>query len=113
MIHLTCPDPVAAGSGQTYIGQGYAMRIAVTGAAGRLGGQVAEILAATGDHQVVAVSRRPAAGPAPGPRLTAAVAGYADLPALRAALRGVDTLVFVSSAPAALHLMRHPATALH
>jgi NAD(P)H dehydrogenase (quinone) len=83
------------------------MRIAVTGAAGRLGEQVVEMLAATGDHQVVAVSRRPAADAAPGPRLAAAVADYADLPALRAALRGVDTLVFVSSDGEAVHVLRH------
>lgn len=34
------------------------MRIAVTGAAGRLGSQIAEILATASDHQVLAVSRR-------------------------------------------------------
>jgi NAD(P)H dehydrogenase (quinone) len=83
------------------------MRIAVTGAAGRLGGQVAGLLAATGDHQVVAVSRRPAAHAAPGPRLAEAVADYADLPALRAALHDVDTLVFVSSDREAVHVLRH------
>jgi NAD(P)H dehydrogenase (quinone) len=83
------------------------MRIAVTGATGRLGGQVVEILAATGDHQVVAVSRRPAARAAPGPRLATAVADYADPPALRAALRDVDTLVFVSSDGEAVHVLRH------
>jgi NAD(P)H dehydrogenase (quinone) len=35
------------------------------------------------------------------------VADYADLPALRAALRGVDTLVFVSSDGEAVHVLRH------
>ena len=64
------------------------MRIAVTGVTGRLGGQVAKALAATGDHEVVAVSRRPAAATAPAARLTAAVADYSDLRALRAALQG-------------------------
>jgi NAD(P)H dehydrogenase (quinone) len=83
------------------------MRIAVTGATGRLGGQVAKALAATGDHQVVAVSRRPAAHTAPAARLTPAVADYADLPALRTALRDVDTLVFVSSDGEAVHVLRH------
>jgi len=83
------------------------MRIAVTGVTGRLGGQVAETLAATGDHQVVAVSRRPVARTGPAGRLTAAVADYADLPALRAALRGVDTLVFVSSDGEAVHVLHH------
>ena len=57
------------------------MRIAVTGATGRVGGRVVEILVATGDHHVVAVSRRPAARAAPGPLLATAVADYADLPA--------------------------------
>ena len=83
------------------------MRIAVTGAAGRLGGQVAQILAATGEHQVVAVSRRPAARTAPAARLTPAVADYADLPALRAAFQGVATLVFVSSDGETVHVLRH------
>jgi NAD(P)H dehydrogenase (quinone) len=73
------------------------VRIAVTGAAGRLGGQVAGILATAGEHQVVAVSRRPLAGAGPGPRGEVAAADYAGPAALRAALRGVDTLVFVSS----------------
>jgi NAD(P)H dehydrogenase (quinone) len=35
------------------------------------------------------------------------VADYADLPALRAALRGVDTLVFVSSDGETVHVLRH------
>jgi len=83
------------------------MRIAVTGATGRLGRQVVEILAATGDHQVVAVSRRPAARAAPGPGLATAVADYADPLALRAALRDVDTLVFVSSDGETVHVLRH------
>jgi len=83
------------------------MRIAVTGATGRVGGRVVEILVATGDHHVVAVSRRPAARAAPGPLLATAVADYADLPALRAALRDVDTLVFVSSDGETVHVLRH------
>jgi NAD(P)H dehydrogenase (quinone) len=53
------------------------VRIAVTGAAGRLGGQVAGILATAGEHQVVAVSRRPLAGAGPGPRGEVAAADYA------------------------------------
>jgi uncharacterized protein YbjT (DUF2867 family) len=64
------------------------VRIAVTGATRQLGRQVAGILAATGQHQVVAVSRRP--GLLPGPGVRAAVADYADPLALREALRGVD-----------------------
>ena len=56
---------------------------------------------------MVAVSRRPAARAGPSSRLAAAVADYADPPALRAALRGVDTLVFVSSDGEAVHVLRH------
>ena len=59
------------------------MKIAVTGGTGRIGGQVAQILGDTGLHDVVALSSR--------------IAPYDDPAALRAALRGVDTLVFVSS----------------
>jgi NAD(P)H dehydrogenase (quinone) len=58
------------------------MRIAVTGAAGALGGQVVRLLAPSG-HDMVALTRRNA--------------GYDDPAALRTALHGVDTLVFVSS----------------
>ena len=41
------------------------MRIAVTGASGRIGGEVVRLLAAQ-QHQVVALTRRPP-GAAPGP----------------------------------------------
>jgi NAD(P)H dehydrogenase (quinone) len=73
------------------------LRIAVTGAGGQLGGQVVELLAAEEAHEVVAVSRR---DPTPAPQsryVTTVAADYADPVALRAALRGVETLVFVSS----------------
>jgi NAD(P)H dehydrogenase (quinone) len=83
------------------------VRIAVTGAAGRLGGQVAGILAATGEHQVVAMSRRPLAGTGAGQPCEVAVADYADPASLRAALHGVDTLVFVSSDGEGWHVLRH------
>ena len=56
---------------------------------------------------MVAVSRRPLPGLPRGPHLRAAVADYADPPALRAALHGVDTLVFVSSDGEAVHVLRH------
>ena len=53
------------------------MRIAVTGASGRIGGEVVRLLAAQ-QHQVVALTRRPA-GAAPGPAgAEARQAGYAD-----------------------------------
>ena len=58
-------------------------RIAVTGARGRLGGQVAELLARQEGVEVVGLTR--------------AVADYDDRSALTAALAGVDRLVLVSS----------------
>src|SRR5262245_51577230 len=58
------------------------VRIAVTGSGGALGGQVVRLLNAT-DHDVVGLTRRNA--------------DYDDPDALRAALQGADTLVFVSS----------------
>ena len=71
------------------------MRIAVTGASGRIGGEVVRLLAAQ-QHQVVALTRRPP-GAAPGPAGAARQADYADEQALAAALDGVATLVLVSS----------------
>jgi NAD(P)H dehydrogenase (quinone) len=81
------------------------VRIAVTGAGGGLGGQVVDLLAAKEDHEVVALQRRePAAGAA---YTSVAVADYMDLAALRVALRGVDTLVFVSSDGETARLLMH------
>jgi NAD(P)H dehydrogenase (quinone) len=73
------------------------LRIAVTGAGGQLGGHVVELLAADEAHEVVAVSRRKPTSAPQSRHVTAFAADYADPRALRAALRGVDTLVFVSS----------------
>jgi NAD(P)H dehydrogenase (quinone) len=69
------------------------MRIAVTGGTGRIGGRVAQLLADTGRHEVVALSSR--TGP------------YDDPSALRAALDGVQTLVFVSSDGEAARVIVH------
>jgi NAD(P)H dehydrogenase (quinone) len=83
------------------------LRIAVTGAGGRLGGQVVDLLAAQQEHHVVALHRR-RAWPGPrSPRVGVATADYSDLAALRGALRGVDTLVFVSSDGEAAQLLLH------
>ena len=84
-----------------------ALRIAVTGASGRIGGQVVQLLAAEQPHPVLALSRR---GLLPGrwpPGVSARAADYADAQALGAALSGVDTLVFVSSDGPAAEVMVH------
>lgn len=84
------------------------MRIAVTGAAGRLGGRVVQLLADRADVDVVAMTRRKLPTESIPPQVEVAVADYADPPALRAALEGVDTLVFVSSdGPDARMLLHH------
>jgi NAD(P)H dehydrogenase (quinone) len=69
------------------------MRIAVTGGTGRIGGRVVELLTGTGGHEVVALSSR--------------TAPYDNPSALRAALDGVDTLVFVSSDGEAARVIVH------
>jgi NAD(P)H dehydrogenase (quinone) len=69
------------------------MRIAVTGGTGRIGGRVVRLLAETGRHDVVALSSR--------------TAPYDDPSALRAALDGVETLVFVSSDGEAARVIVH------
>lgn len=89
------------------------MRIAVTGASGRLGGQVTALLAASGEHEVVAVSRRPAPHAARFPQVSTAVADYADPAALRAAFRGAGTLVFISSDGEAVNVLRHHQNVVH
>ena len=84
------------------------MRIAVTGAAGGLGGRVVQLLAGQDGTDVVAITRRKLPPEALPPRVEVAVADYADPPALGAALKGVDTLVFVSGdGPDAQMLLHH------
>jgi NAD(P)H dehydrogenase (quinone) len=68
-------------------------RIAVTGARGRLGGQVCALLAADEGHEVLGLTR--------------AVADYDDRPGLTRALAGVDTLVLVSSDGEAELVLQH------
>lgn len=80
----------------------------MTGASGRLGGQVVELLAAEPDHQVIALLR-PSSPYVPPPGVRAARADYGDLGSLRTALTGADTLVFVSSDGHAATVMLHHA----
>jgi NAD(P)H dehydrogenase (quinone) len=88
--------------------RGGGMRIAVTGAAGRLGGEVVRLLAQTDQHEVVALARRPLPPDQVAGGIVAALADYADVDALRAALGGVDTLVLVSSdGPVAQVIVHH------
>jgi len=69
------------------------MRIAVTGGTGRIGGLVVRLLTDDGRHDIVPLSSR--------------TAPYDDPAALRAALDGVDTLVFVSSDGEAARVVVH------
>jgi NAD(P)H dehydrogenase (quinone) len=69
------------------------MRVAVTGGTGRVGGRVLELLTGAGGHEVVALSSR--------------TAPYDNPSALRTALDGVDTLVFVSSDGEAARVIVH------
>jgi len=79
------------------------VRIAVTGANGTLGGHVVELLAARGEHEVVAIVRRPpSALPA---TVSSALADYSNLTSMRSAFDGVDTLVFVSSDGEAVNVL--------
>lgn len=83
------------------------MRIAVTGAGGRLGGQVVRLLAAQAGHEVVALCRRKITfepGPTP---VEVAYADYADRASLSEALRGANTLVLISSDGEGTAVLRH------
>src|SRR5712691_7256048 len=83
------------------------LRIAVTGASGRIGGQVVQLLATEQPHQVVALSRRGLPSGLQSTRVNARAVDYADPEALGAALRDVDTLVFVSSDGPVAEVMVH------
>src|SRR4051794_8072005 len=80
------------------------MTIAVTGATGGVGSRVLRHLLAVGDSPpLVALARRPGAVPRAVPTR---FADYDDPAALRAALAGVRTLVFISSDGVAETMLR-------
>ena len=79
--------------------------IAVTGATGHLGGEVAARLAAHGVRQRLVV-RDPARAPAHD-GAEVAVASYDDASALRAAFSGAETVLFVSAAEHPERLRQH------
>ena len=82
--------------------------IAITGATGALGSRVAARLAATGVPQRLIV--RDAAKAAQLPHAEIAVAaGYDDVPAMTAALKGCTTLLFVSARESAHRIAEHKA----
>ncbi|HEU0285599.1 MAG TPA: NAD(P)H-binding protein [Nocardioidaceae bacterium] len=77
----------------------------MTAATGRLGGQIVSLLAADPASDVVAVCRRqPDELPTP---VTVAIADYENAASLCEALRGVDTLVFISSDGETHRLLHH------
>lgn len=86
------------------------MKLAVTGATGRIGRDLVERAQAVG-HEVVAIDRRtpdPAVGPLPGVR--AVTLDVADYDALRAALEGCDALVHLAAITGPDH---HPDHVVH
>jgi NAD(P)H dehydrogenase (quinone) len=81
------------------------MRVAVTGASGAIGGQITRLLAADPRCAVVGLSRTRPALP---DNVTWTGIDYAEADGLRAALRGVHTLVFVASdGPVAQVIVHH------
>jgi len=84
-----------------------AVRIAVTGANGQLGGQVVRLLASQQGHDVLALVRRKVQDESQTSRISIALAEYDDPAALRTALRDVDTLVFISSDGDATMVLLH------
>ncbi|GAA1666070.1 SDR family oxidoreductase [Glycomyces endophyticus] len=80
--------------------------IGITGATGGVGSGTVRRLLEAGRGDVVALARRPEAVP-PAPGLEARRADYDDPASLEAAMRGLDTLVMVSSDGLAETMERH------
>lgn len=87
------------------ISSGPAGRLAVTGAAGAVGGRVAQRLAAAGVPHRLAVREKSRAPQLPGTEV--AEASYPDSAAMRAALAGIDTVFLVSAREAEDRLAQH------
>jgi nucleoside-diphosphate-sugar epimerase len=76
------------------------MKIALTGAAGRIGGLIAPIALATG-HSIVAIDRRRPEGFVESERLRFIEAQITDYDALLAAFEGCDALIHMAAIPTA------------
>ena len=81
------------------------MRIAVTGASGKVGGEVARLLAVEGVEPRLVVRDAARAPRLPGADV--AVAAFSDAAACRQAFAGVDALLLVSAGEAADRLEQH------
>ena len=98
---VATPEPLLTHDGRS-------LRIAVTGAGGRLDGQVVRILASEPAHDVVAVSRRAPPTEPDLAHICVRIADYEDPAALAAAPKGVETHVFVScDGPTAQVVVHH------
>lgn len=83
-------------------------RIAVTGAAGRIGSHVVRMLSSQHPSETIALTRRHMPKKFDDDPVRHMIAPYESVDALEAALRGVDTLIFVSSdGPTAEVLVHH------
>jgi len=80
-------------------------RILVTGATGAVGGYALTALADSG-HEIFGLARDPGKARFPSP-VRVRQGDYEDLSSLRAALRGIDTLVFISSDGDRETMLRH------
>ena len=81
------------------------MRIAITGARGRVGAYVTAAARAAG-HEIVAIDRAPPDSP-PQPRRRDVVADATSYDALLAAFEGCDTLIHLAAIPSPLHEFDH------
>lgn len=83
-------------------------RIGITGATGRLGGQVARILTDEG-RELRLLVRSPERAPSLGDRVEVVRCAYENTPASRAALEGVQTLLLVSAGESSDRVEQHAA----